>query len=550
MRFTLKLTLIMLGMIHTIPSHAYSPEEKTISEIHQAILKHELTCKSLVNQYIERIKLYNLSTLSGAPINALTEINPSALTQAELIDDTFARSGKLIGALHCIPVILKDNIDSYDTTTTSGSYALLGNQPAVDAALVKQLRQAGAIILGKGGMDEFAWGMYGYSSRSGRIGNVYDTNKNPGGSSGGTAAAVSANFAMIGVGTDNSGSVRIPAVFNGLTGMRPTAGLISQYGIFPMGNIDGTAGPIARTTTDLAKLLSVMAAPEHADKNGYETYLDKNGLKNKRIGIVKLAGKINPFQDINPEVMSAIDQAINLMKQHGVTFVEITLPQFNNNREYNQAGEVEDINAYLQSFAAVRKDFRDICESDRTRNFGDVKACLKYMNKNPGKSDKRYKEYIEKEMTRQHLDALLQPLSTKPSGSYDGSSIMLWQSSLSSNAGLPAIDFVIGHDKSNMPIGIDLIGLSWHEGNLIAIAYAFEQLTKLRKAPELPQGNLKFKAVSIPQMNNIFSLISKHTYDDIIRNASPKGVESEVYAPDKFRKLVDNVISNNTQRQT
>src|SRR5690606_23277037 len=127
--------------------------------------------------------------------------------------------------LHCIPVILKDNIDSYDTTTTAGSYALLGNQPAQDAFLVAELRKAGAIILGKGGMDEFARGIIGINSRNGRIGNAYEPNKNPGGSSGGVGAAISANFVMIGMGTDNSGSVRIPAVFNGLVGLRPSTGL-------------------------------------------------------------------------------------------------------------------------------------------------------------------------------------------------------------------------------------------------------------------------------------------------------------------------------------
>ena len=250
----------------TLAQMQFNLEEATIDSIHTAIKNHQITCTQLITAYLNRIKKYNLSVDKAAPINAFTEINPSVLNEAQYIDDTYAKTKKLVGPLHCIPVLLKDNIDSFDTTSTSGSFALLGNQPTKDAFLVSRLRKAGAIILGKGGMDEFASGMIGISSRSGRIGNAYDSTKNPGGSSGGPAAGVSANFAVIGIGTDNSGSVKIPAAFNGLVGLRPSTGLISQQGIFPMGTLDAAAGPLTRTTKDLAIVLDVIAQPDRADK--------------------------------------------------------------------------------------------------------------------------------------------------------------------------------------------------------------------------------------------------------------------------------------------
>lgn len=298
-------TLAFSGISFSQQQKIYQPqlESATIKSIHNAIQHHQITCFNLVNTYIDRIKKYNLSAKTLAPINAWSEINPSAIVQAQQLDAAFKNSGQLSGSLHCIPIILKDNIDSFDTTTTSGSYALLGSQPIRDAFLVGKLRNAGAIILGKGGMDEFAWGMIGISSRSGRIGNAFNPNKNPGGSSGGPAAAVSASFALLGIGTDNSGSIRIPAAFHGLVGLRPSTGLISQQGIFPMGNLDGTAGPIARTTEELTILLDIIAKPDPQDPKTfdiprvktYKEFLNMNGLINKRIGIVHNVNGINTF---------------------------------------------------------------------------------------------------------------------------------------------------------------------------------------------------------------------------------------------------------------
>ncbi len=543
--------LVFLAAVCSQAAFSFSIEETTITSIHNAIRQHQLTCVQLIDAYLNRIKKYNLSASKQAPINAFTEVNPSVLSDAQKIDDDYRQSGKLAGPLHCIPVILKDNIDSYDTTTTAGSYALLGNQPVKDADLTSRIRNAGAIILGKGGMDEFAWGMFGFSSRSGRIGNVYNTAKNPGGSSGGTAAAISANFAEIGIGTDNSGSVRIPAIFNGLIALRPTAGLISQQGIFPMGNLDGTAGPIARTSTDLAIMMDVLVP--HKPQN-YITYLNKNGLNGKRIGVVHLVGKVNTFKAMSTDVKNLIDQALHTMQQHGALIVDVNLPQFDNNRKNNQAGEIEDINYYLSSFPATRKSFKDICESDRTRNFGDIKSCLKFMNSIPPKSSQQYKnvltmlrknrDYVQTMMKNNHLDALLIPLSTQPSGNYNGNTINTWQAAVSSNAGLPAIDFIVGYNNENMPIGIDLIGPEFSEGKLIEIAFAYENATHLRHEPAMPEPDLKMTSLSISQFNNLISVIGKTTYDQVLKNAGSKSDLADLLSPERFRRIVIDTISN------
>ncbi len=543
--YVLGLLLLMINL----PTFAFSVEEATIDNIQQALRDRRVTCVSLMRQYLERIRLFNLNVLEKAPINAFTEINPSLISQALILDMTFEKNRKLKGPLHCVPVVLKDNIDSYDTTTSSGSYALLGNHPVKDSNIAYRLRTAGAIIIGKGGMDEFAWGMSGFSSRSGRIGNVYNTKMNVGGSSGGVAAAVSANFAAIGVGTDNSGSVRIPAVYNGLVGLRPTKGLISQQGIFPMGNLDGTAGPMTRKTKDLAMLLDVIVQPKQIPVRSYTSYLNRTGLQNKRIGVVHHVGKIDTFGNISADVKSAMDAMQSTMHANGATFVDVDLPDFDNTRKDNQAGEIADINAYLAAFPAVRKDFKDICESDRTRNFGDVKDCLKFMSSVPAKSSKQYqavldmfaknRAYVENIMQQNHLDALVMPMSTQPAGSYDENAVNLWRAPISSNAGLPAIDFVIGYTQDGMPIGVDVTAMSNNEGKLLEIAYAFEQITHLRRIPLMPEPDTDFLTNSIPQMNNLISIIGKTTYDQLIKPAKP-GVETDkIITPELFRKIVD-----------
>ncbi|WP_133140377.1 amidase [Legionella genomosp. 1] len=536
-------------------------ESQTIASIHESIQNKQFSCLQLVSAYIERIKKYDLSVNGHAPINAWTEINPSVLTQAQQLDLIFEKTGRMSGALHCIPIILKDNIDSFDTTTTSGSYALLGSQPVHDAFLVEKLRGAGAIILGKGGMDEFAWGMFGISSRSGRIGNVFDTSKNPGGSSGGPAAAVSASFALLAIGTDNSGSVRIPAAFHGLAGLRPSTGLISQHGIFPMGNLDGTAGPIARTVQDLAILLDVIAQPDSRDPKTmniprvktYTAFLNKKGLANKRIAVVRNVNGLDPFNKMPASINRIIKNATANMQQMGATIVDINLPAFNNDRQNNQAGEIQDIDAYLASFPSTRESFRDLCQSNRTRNFGSIKDCLHFMASMAGNSSSSYQRaltifarnraYIQNVMDLNHLDALLMPITSQGTATYDAMTVNTWRAPIPSNAGLPSISINVGYSNDlHMPVGVELISRQFQEGTLIEMAYAYESQTS-RISPTMPEENPAVSRLSIPELNNLFTLLGKNAYEEILINKKNTASVSELTA-EKFRKITVDTIDS------
>ncbi len=552
------LLFLFISIFHSNNALAFEIEEATIRSIHTAIKKQELNCEQLINAYLERIKKYNLAATSAPPINALTEINTSVMDEARRLDAYFAKTKKLIGPLHCIPVLIKDNIDTTDMTTTTGSFALLGNQAIQDAFLVTRMRDAGAIILAKSGMDEFAWGMFGISSRSGRIGNAYDTRKNPGGSSGGSAAGVSANFAVIGIGTDNSGSVRIPAAFNGLVGLRPSTGLISQRGIFPMGNLDGAAGPMARTTTDLAIALDTLTiTPDLLDIKTvnvpriktYTAFLNPNGLQNKRIGIVRRVGKMNTFENMPKEIQQMINQSWDKMRALGATFIEINLPEFNNARDDNQAGEIEEVNAYLAAFPATRKNFRDICESNRTRTFGkNIKKCLRWMASIPEKNSREYqtvlttfkknKQVVHKIMATKKLDALFIPISTGGSATYDGEMINTWRAPISSNAGLPSIAINIGYDKKQMPVGVEFIAKQFNEGVLIEIAYAYEVNSAARLVPVLPVASEIFNHFSIPAYNHFIAVLGQQAFEKILMpNKSNKNI-ADVLTPIRFQQII------------
>ncbi len=546
-------SLLILLFISTA-TFSFQLEETTISAVQKAFTNGEITCEELVLAYINRIKKYDLSVSEAAPINAITEINRSALDYARILDENFKKTKKLAGPLHCVPIILKDNIDSFDTTTTAGSFSLLGNQPVVDADLTKRLRKAGAIILAKGGMDEFAWGMMGITSRNGRIGNAYNGNKNPGGSSGGPAAAVSANFALAGIGSDNSGSVRIPAAFNGLVSLRPSTGLISQEGMFPMGKLDGIAGPLTRTVSDLAALMDVLAVAKNS-KN-YSDSLNKSGLQNKRIGIVRRVANIDPFKNMSAEVSKLIQKAYVDMERQGATFVDVKLEDFDINRELNQAGEIQDINSYLNAYPASRENFSDICESNRTRNFGNKEKCLQFMQKTEkdalikSKEAKaifsKNKNYLETLMNEKHLDALLIPISTKGIASYDPFPINTWRAPVSSNSGLPAISFIIGY-LEGLPVGIELVGKYNAEPTLIEMAYAYETQAPKRLVPKLPAINQQTAKLSIAEFNNLINQIGKATYEKVLIKA---GNNEKILTPELFKSIVQSVLNQAVYNST
>lgn len=531
-----------------------STQYNTIPSLETALNKNETSCAQVIEDYITKIKTYDLSNQTAPPLNAIEEINLSARIQAQTLDKYFQKNHHLFGPLHCVPVILKDNVDSLDTTTSAGSYALLGNHPIKDADLVANLRKAGAIIIAKAGMDEFAWGMSGINSRNGRIGNSYNTFSNPGGSSGGTAVAISAQFGLIGIGSDNSGSIRIPAAFNGLIGLRPTMGLISQRGMFPMGNIDGTAGPITENVSDLAFTLDIIANPKLKDKKSYRSYLQDSALNGKRIAIVRQIGPYKPFDGLDKNYSNAINTFINNLKSQGAIIHDITLPDFNNNRDNNQAGEIEDINQYLSQFPAVRSNFKDICLSNRTRNFGTPKECLVFMNQVPQKASPQYnqalatiarnKNYLQQIMQRYHADALVLPLAKTGIATYDSKKVNTWQAPLSSNSGLPAITFPISY-FNGMPMAIELDAKAWDEGTLISIAYAYEKKYNVKHRPIiLPHPDRKIASMSDVEFNNFIASLGKKIYDEILSHPKKNQENFKLLNAKRFQDILNKIKSD------
>lgn len=557
--------LFLLQAILQSSASAFTLEEATIDSVHTAFKSNEITCQGLVQAYLERIQKYNLSVGDKPPINALTEINPYLLEQAKKLDDDFEKKKTLTGPLHCIPIILKDNIDSFDTSTTAGSFSMLGNQPVKDAFLVSKLRNAGAIILAKGGMDEFGWSLFGISSRTGRIGNAYDTTQNPGGSSAGVAAAISANFGLIGVGTDNAGSIRIPSAFNGVHGLRPSIGLVSQRGVFPMGNLDAVAGPITRTIKDMAVVLQVIAneadpldsktqyAPRLKTNITYMTFLNENGLQGKRLGIIREVAKHNTFDSMPEEIIKVFNQAFqNLQSQGAIIIDNIKLSDYDIDRTFNQAGEAEDLNDYFQTYPGTRQSFQDICQSDRTRTFGKVKECLKFVRDNPRRGGTEYtqvlntfqknKTYVENMMQQNQLDALIMPVARNGSATYDPFSMNTWYSPVASNAGLPGIVINAGYDpRNNLPVGFELIGKQYQEGQLLALAYAYEQHSPSRIPPKLQASKLTLKKrlQDIADMNNLFTLLGQDAYEKVLKDLSWRAL-----TPERFNTIFKERISN------
>jgi amidase len=472
-------------------------EEATIFELQHAMKKGDLTSEELVTFYLDRIEEYDDT------INSIITIDQGAIAKAKQLDKE-RKGGKVRGALHGIPVILKDNYDTYDMPTTAGSLSLEGSIPPDDAYQAKRLREEGAIILGKANLHEFAFGYLTISSLGGQTYNPYDLTRYPGGSSGGTAAAVASNFAAVGLGTDTGGSIRVPASFNNLVGIRPTMGLASRDGIIPLALTQDVGGPIARTVEDAAVILDTIAGYDPADSvtaasNGfipktYTHYLKKNGLKNARIGVVRaLYGN-------DPQINLAMDQAIEDMEKLGADVVEVTVPNLNQILSYPSLSNFEfkvDLNNYLASLGpnAPFKSLAEIIESGKydpsienaliTRNNrGSLENDTVYQDIITNRP-KLTKESLNTVLNENELDVLVYPtLNALPAvlGTNQGSGSAPM---LSPFSGFPSISVPAGFSDNGLPIGMELLGREFAEPTLIKLAYSYQEGTDHRKAPVL-----------------------------------------------------------------
>ena len=475
----------------------FEVHEQSIVDLQAAQTAGKVTSRGLVDSYLARIQAYDQA---GPRLNAIVMLNPRAREEADALDRERAEKG-VRGPLHGIPVLLKDNYDTADMPTSGGALGLATLQPAADAFQVRKLRQAGAVILGKTTMHELAAGITTISSLTSQTRNPYDLFRVPGGSSGGTGAAIGASFAAAGMGSDTCGSIRIPAANQNLVGLRGTHGLSSRTGVMPLSSTQDIAGPLARTVTDLAIMLDATVGPDPADAitadgaahipKSYRDGLRPDGLRGARIGILRALFGTAPEDG---EVTGLVNKALDGMKAQGAEVVEIVVPGVEDLlRDSSVIGDEFkfDLAAYLarQPNAPV-KSLGEILE--RGLHHDQLDATFRLRNAPEKRETEHYRQALVRRralraavlaaLEDQRLDALAYPtLRRKP--------VMIGEPQsdtncrLSAHSGLPAIAMPAGFTTDGVPIGVELLGGAFMEARLLNFAYGWEQTTKPRRAP-------------------------------------------------------------------
>lgn len=468
-------------------------EELTVAEISRMLAEGEISSRQLVLNYMERIALYDKS---GPMLNSVLELNPDALFIAEAMDRERAK-GRLRSPLHGIPILIKDNINTHDKMRTSaGSIALDDNFAPYDAFIVKKLRDAGLIIMGKTNMTELANYMSytmrnGYSSRGGQVINPYNPEGDVWGSSSGSAVAMSANLCALAIGTETDGSIIWPSHMNGTVGLKPTRGLVSRTGIIPICTAQDTAGPMTRTVADAAALLNIIVGEDPEDPStwcrdipeDYTAYLDKGGLKGLRLGINR-----GYYEDFSQEQIDIAEKAYRAMESCGAELVQdVNLPHLRSDSSVLLYEFKMCLNAYLSTNPHLRchslKDMIDYygAHPQEGLKYGMSILLDAQYNTSGNCTDPKYildkakcqreaqEEGLLKILDGSGLDVLICP------GITDCSPI----------SGYPSITVPAGYSSDNMPFGITFVGRPFSEPTLIAAAYAFEQATRARRAPKL-----------------------------------------------------------------
>jgi amidase len=487
----------------TGPVHAKSATvpfrlmEASISETQAALEAGTVTSEQLTAMYLERIDAYNQN---GPRLNALIRRNPNALADARALDAE-RRKKKSRGPLHGIPILLKDNYDTFDMPTTNGSLSLATSIPPDDAYLVRRLREAGAVFLGKTNLHEFARGITTISSLGGQTLNPYDIRRNPGGSSGGTGAGVAANFAVFGMGSDTCGSIRIPSSHNGLVGLRATQGLFSRDGIIPLSLTQDMGGPLARNVEDIAIVLDLVAGFDPNDPvtevstlhtpGTYTHFLKTGRLRGARFGVLLDALVVDPADQ---EVANVIRAATLELQQQGATVVDVSIPNYNAISNPSVIGfEFKfNLDAYLAATpGAPLHSLQEIFDSGlfhpSLRN-GFISALAvttldtpEYRARLAGRET--FKQAILQVMADNDLDALLYPTIRQkpifvPATNQPGSNCRV-----SAHSGLPAISVPVGFTPDGIPVGMEFLGRAFTEGDLLQFAFSWEQATHVRRPP-------------------------------------------------------------------
>jgi Asp-tRNA(Asn)/Glu-tRNA(Gln) amidotransferase A subunit family amidase len=481
--------------------------ELTISQIHEAYKNQEYTCVQLVQAYLERIEVYDQQT----KLNAIVVINPEAIETAQALDIEFNKTGKL-RPLHGIPLIVKDNYNTKGLQTTGGSAVLRGFKPELDSYQVQKLKEAGAVVIAKSNMAEWAFSpKHTISSIAGETLNPYNLNHVPAGSSGGTGAAVAANFGTVGLGTDTGNSIRGPSSHNALVGFRSTLGLTSRHGIIPLYLRNDVGGPMCRTVEDATRILEIITGYDPNDPitqfsigkmpDSYQKYLKSDGVQGSRIGVLRQLSEDDP----HPEIKVLFENAISDLKKLGGEIIDpFIIPNFDSLRKDQWCSEFKkDINHYLTTF--VKQDslqtLEDIVESGKYSAFAEED--LKWFMENEGRDVEKdikckgpftdpkriaFRESIEKAMDKMDLDVIIYPTWNHPpartsdySGGYKGDNSQI----IAPHTGQPAFTVPMGFTGNNLPAGLQFLGRLFDESALIKITYGYEQGTLHRHPPKL-----------------------------------------------------------------
>lgn len=489
----------------TAASSAFKPdafklEEATIAELQNAMARQEISATTLVNDYLTRIKQFD------GQLNAFICLNPQAQETAAQLDKERAQ-GRLRGPLHGIPIVVKDNINTAELPTTGGAQALKGLQPPADAFVIEKLREAGAIVLGKTNLHELACSGETVSSLGGQTRNPYHLDYTPGGSSGGTAAAVAANLVVVGLGSDTVNSVRSPASACSVVGLRPTTGLVSRDGLMPVALSQDVIGPIARTVTDVALILEVIAIDDPQDpmtarsagqrKGSYPAALKKDGLKGMRLGIAaSLSGQGKPHAEVNVIFGEAIACMKDLGAQIQTLAVHIDIEQMMAELSLTVLEGKLHLEQYFESLgkAAPVKSLQSLLKSGKLHP--SIEPLIKEMEavESPlGKGEYWQRRYARRAELRQlldhifqryRLDAVIYPHQRQIVAPI-GQTQQERNGFLAAASGFPAITLPAGFSKVGLPVGIEFMGMPFQEAKLLQMAYAYEQKTQWRRPPEL-----------------------------------------------------------------
>jgi Asp-tRNA(Asn)/Glu-tRNA(Gln) amidotransferase A subunit family amidase len=478
--------------------------ETTIAEIQRAMREGRLTARQLVQLYLDRIEAYDRR---GPALNALTRIHPGALERADSLDREFARTGRFVGPLHGVPIIVKENYDTRDMPTTAGSASLASSIPPDDAFMIRKIREAGAIIIAKSNMAEFAFSPLETvgSAHPGYTFNPYALNRVPAGSSGGTAAAVAANLGAVGLGTDTGNSIRGPSSHTALVGIRPTLGLTSRDGIVPLNFERDVGGPMTRSVEDAVRVLDVVAGYDPADSMTaasrgkipptYTAFLDRGALRGARLGVAR---RIFERRGADPEMLERFAHAINELRAAGAVVIDsLPLPVLDSVRVTRCSSFRRDLETYLASLGerapfrtlqaivdsgrfhvSVERRLRQSLDSDA--DAGSPERC-----RAAAESVERFRAGLRTVLSVHRLDAFIYPTWSNPPRLIGDLSSPAGDNSQTPSppAGFPAITVPMGWVRGTLPAGLQFLGDAWSEPRLIALAFAYEHATRHRRPP-------------------------------------------------------------------